>query len=228
MSATQAPVTDGARILEELLAAHTVVARGADLVAESFTRLADGAPVETSALVTTVRWFVGFVRHHRRAEDELLHPMLRARCPETARSLDLLDEDDDVLAEGLDALESVIERIAEERRVGGSVGWGYAMKEGTFASRQLREGLTGHFSAVRPLLEGLLAKAGEEDLEVLRKAAAEGVWRGEPHLTVGFLEHPEPVPGRARVSAHFPPPVRWARSVLMNRFRRTLRGLAAD
>ncbi|MFF4354433.1 hypothetical protein [Streptomyces sp. NPDC001530] len=50
------------------------------------------------------------------------------------RSLDLLDEGDDALAEGFDELESVIERIAEERRVGGSVSWGHAMKEGTLAS----------------------------------------------------------------------------------------------
>ncbi|PWI15301.1 hypothetical protein DI272_14845 [Streptomyces sp. Act143] len=228
MSATQAPVTDGARLFEELLAAHTVMTRGAELVAESFTRLADGAAVETGALVTTARWFVDFVRHHRRVEDELLYPVLRARCPETVRSLDLLDEDDDAMAEALDELESVIERIAEERRVGGSVSWGHAMKEGTLASHRVRDGLTGHSSVIRPLLKGLLAKAGQEDLEVLRKAAAEGVWRGEPHLAIGFLEHPEPVPGRERVSANFPPPVRWARSVLMNRFRRTLRDLAAD
>ncbi|MER6066803.1 hypothetical protein ABT167_37885 [Streptomyces sp. NPDC001792] len=132
------------------------------------------------------------------------------------------------MAEGLDALESVIEQIAEERRVGGLVSWGHAMKEGTLASHRVRHGLTGHFSVVRPLLKGLFIKTGEEDLEVLRRAAAEGVWRSEPHLAIGFLEHPEPVPGRERVCAGFPTPVRWARSVLMNRFRRTLRDLAAD
>ncbi|MEV6762604.1 hypothetical protein AB0N16_18630 [Streptomyces sp. NPDC051105] len=57
-----------------------------------------------------------------------------------------------------------------------------------------------------------------------------GVWRSEPHLAFGFLEHPEPVPGRERVYSGFPPPVRWARAVLMNRFRRTLKDkdLAAD
>ena len=102
------------------------------------------------------------------------------------------------------------------------------MKEGILASHRVREGLTRRFSVVRPLLERLLIKAGEEDLEVLHTAAAEGVWRGKPHLTVGVLGHPEPVPGRERVCAGFPLPVRWARSVLMNRFRRTLRDLAAD
>lgn len=228
MSATQAPVTDGARLFEELLVPHTVMTRGAELVTASFTRLADGAAVETSTLVTTVRWFVDFVRQHRRIEDELLWPVLRIRCPDAARSLDLLDEDDDAMAEGLDALESVIERIAEERRVGGSVSWGHAMKEGTLASHRVRHALTGHSAVVRPLFKGLLAKPGEEDLQVLRKAAAEGVSRSEPHLTFGFLEHPEPVPGRERVYASFPPPVRWARAVLMNRFRRTLKDLAAD
>jgi hypothetical protein len=148
--------------------------------------------------------------------------------PRSGAQSDLLYEDDDAMAEGLDALESVIEQIAEERRVGGSVSWGRAMKEGALASHRVRHGLTRHFSVVCPLLKGLVIKTGEEDLEVLRRAAAEGVWRSEPHLAIGFLEHPEPVPGRERVCAGFPTPVRWARSVLMNRFRRTLSDLAAD
>ncbi|MCT9935201.1 hypothetical protein N5079_33870 [Planotetraspora sp. A-T 1434] len=42
-----------------------------------------------------------------------------------------LTEEDDALDEGLDALESVIERIAEARRVGGSsVSCGHAMRRG--------------------------------------------------------------------------------------------------
>ncbi|WP_409467879.1 hypothetical protein [Streptomyces sp. HC307] len=123
MSATQAPVTEGAPLFKEILAVHAVMTRGAELVVRSFTGLAGGAAVDTKALVTTVQWFVDFVRRHRRSEDELW-PVPRERCPEAVRSLDLLDEEDDSLAEGLDELESGIARIAEEHRVGGSVSWG--------------------------------------------------------------------------------------------------------
>jgi hypothetical protein len=227
MSATQVPSTDGALLLEELLAAHMVMTRGAEQVSGAFTRLADGAAVDTRTLVTTVRWFVDFVRHHRRTEGELLWPLLRERCPESVRSIDLLDEDDDALAEGLDELESVIDRIAEERRVGGSVSWGQAMREGTLASHRVEHGLREHVAVVQPLLKALFAQARDEDLRVLGTVAADGVLHAEPHLAIGFLEHPEPVPGRERVCAGFPPPARWARSVLLHRFRRTLKDLAA-
>ncbi|MFJ2241387.1 hemerythrin domain-containing protein [Streptomyces sp. NPDC087859] len=228
MPATPLPVRDGAPLYEELLAAHTVMTRGADLVSWAFTRLADGAAVDTQTLVVTARWLVAFVRRHRDTEGEHVWPLLRGRCPESVRSLDLLHEDDDALSEGLDELESVLERISEERRVGGSVGWGHAMREGTLASRRVGDGLREHFTVVEPLLKGLFAEAGEEDLRSLGTAAAEGVLRSEPQLTFGFLEHPEPVPGRERLYAGFPPPVRWARGVLMHRFRRTLKDLAAD
>ncbi|SNX88317.1 hypothetical protein SAMN06272735_8756 [Streptomyces sp. TLI_55] len=150
------------------------------------------------------------------------------RCPESVRSLDLLGEDDDTLAEALDGLESVIERISEEHHVGGSVSWGHAMREGTLASCRVGQGVREHIAVVQPLLKGLLAQAREEDLRTVGAAAADGVLRSEPHLVFGFLEHPEPVPGRERVYAGFPPPVRWARGVLMHRFRRILKGLAAD
>ncbi|MET7694401.1 hemerythrin domain-containing protein [Streptomyces sp. NPDC005483] len=228
MSPTPVPVTDGAPLNDELLAAYTVMIRGADLVSRAFIRLADGAAVDTQTLVATARWLVAFVRRHRHTEDEHVWPLLRARCPESVRSLDLLHEDDNALAEGLDELESVIERISEERRVGGTVSWGHAMREGTLASRRVGHGLRAHVAVVQPLLKELFAQAGEEDLRTLGTAAAEGVLRGEPQMVLGFLEHPEPVPGRERVYAGFPPPTRWARGVLMHRFRRTLRDLAAD
>ncbi|MFJ5036106.1 hemerythrin domain-containing protein [Streptomyces sp. NPDC088560] len=69
----------------------------------------------------TVRWFVDFVRQIHRREDELLWPVLRERFPARARRLGPLTEDDDVLDEALDELESVIGRTTGERQVGGSV-----------------------------------------------------------------------------------------------------------
>ncbi|MFC9914335.1 hemerythrin domain-containing protein [Streptomyces sp. NPDC059862] len=228
MSATQAPVTEGDPLFKEILAVHAVMPRGAELVVRSFTGLAGGAAVDTKTLVTTVQWFVDFVRRHRRSEDELLWPVLRERCPEAVRSPDLLDEEDDSLAEGLDELESGIARISEEHRVGGSVSWGHAMKEGTLTSRRIRDGPAEHFAVVEPLLRGLLRKPLDEDVLRFCKAAADGARRGGPHLVFGLLEHSEPIPGRDHVYAAFPPPVRWARGMLVNRFRGTLKDPAAD
>ena len=59
----------------------------------------------------------------------------------------------------------------------------------------------------------------------LRKAVADSVSCGEPHLVFGFLEHPELFPGRDRLYVRFPPWMRWARAPLTRSFRRTLKAL---
>ncbi|MGW7622867.1 hypothetical protein ACWGLG_45130 [Streptomyces antimycoticus] len=56
----------------------------------------------------------------------------------------------------------------------------------------------------------------------------DGVRRGGPHLVLGLLYHPEPAPGRDHLYARLPPPARWARRMLMNKFRKTLKDLTAD
>ncbi|MFG2356936.1 hemerythrin domain-containing protein [Streptomyces sp. NPDC048521] len=227
MSATQVPAKEGTRLFEELCAVHGIMTRGAQLVAGSFTRLAGGAAVDTRTLVTTLQWFVELVRHVHRRKDELLWPVLRERFPVRVRRLDRSAEDADALDEALDALESVIERIAEERRVGGSVSWGHAMREGTLASHRVRDLLAERLGVEEPLLKGLLHVAPDEDVVGLRKALADSVPRGGPHLVLGLLEHPEPLRGRDHVYAGLPPSVRWTRWMLVSRFRRTLKALAA-
>ncbi|MFE1197694.1 hemerythrin domain-containing protein [Streptomyces olivaceoviridis] len=228
MSATQVPVKDGTRLFEELCAVHGIMTRGAQLVAGSFTQLAGGAAVDTKTLVATVQWFVDFVRHFHQGKDELFWPVVRERFPGRVRRLDRLAEDADALRAALDELESVIGRIAEERRVGGSVSWGHAMREGTLASYRIRDLLAGRFGVEEPLLRGLIPVAPDEGVAGLRKALADSVSRGGPHLVLGLLEHPEPLPGRDRLYGGLPPSVRWTRGMLMSRFRRTLKALAAD
>lgn len=228
MCATQVPAKEGTRLFEELCAVNGVVTRGAQLVAGSFTRLAGGAAVDTKTLVATVQWFVDFVRRVHRGKDELFWPALRERFPERVRRLDRPAEDADALAEALDELESVIARIAEERRVGGSVSWGHAMREGTLASHRAQDLLAARLGEEEPLLRALAPVIPDEDVVRLREALADAVPHGAPHLVLGLLEHPEPLAGRDRLYAGLPPSVRWTRGVLAGRFRRTLRALAAD
>ncbi|MFJ3672497.1 hemerythrin domain-containing protein [Streptomyces sp. NPDC090106] len=228
MSVSQLPAGEGALLFEEFLAVHTVVNRGAQLVAGSFTRLAGGAAVDTKVLVTTAQWLVDSVRRHHRSGDELLWPLLRERFPLAVRRLDRLTDDDDTLDEQLVQLADVVARMTEERAVGGSVGWGHAMREGTVASHQILDGLTRQLAAEGTLLEELFAKSPDEDVPGLRKAVAGALPRTGTHLVFGLLEHPEPVPGRERVHAGFPQRVRWSRGLLLNKFRKTLRELAAE
>ncbi|KOV76135.1 MULTISPECIES: hypothetical protein [unclassified Streptomyces] len=228
MSVTQVPAKEGTRLFEELCAVHGIATRGAELVAGSFTRLAGGAAVDTKTLVTTVRWFVDFARGLHQGKEERIWPVLRERFPMRVRRLGQLAEDADALVETLDALESVIGRIAEERRVGGSVSWGHAMREGTLASHRVQDLLARRLGVEEPLFRGLIPIAPDEDVVGLRKALAESVPRGGPHLVLGLLEYPEPLPGREQVYAGLPPSVRWTRGMLVSRFRRTLKGLAVE
>ncbi|MEU1268613.1 hemerythrin domain-containing protein [Streptomyces sp. NPDC005799] len=227
MSATQVPVEEGTRFLEELLAVHAVTARGAELVAGSFTRLAGGAAVDTKTLVTTVRWLTGLVRHHLDHEHEVLYPMSELRSPERAHSLDWLMGERDWLAGRLDDLEGAVVRIAEECRAGGSADLARAMKDGTVASHGIRDELARHFSTEEPRLRDRFAGTPDEDVARLRQAVTDRLPCGAPHLVFGFLEHPRPLPGRDQVYVHFSASVRLARGMLLSRFRRTLRDLAA-
>ncbi|MFF4902832.1 hemerythrin domain-containing protein [Streptomyces sp. NPDC001068] len=228
MSATQVPVRESTRLFGELLAVHAVMVRGAELVGGSFTRLACGADVDTKTLVATARWLVAFVRHHLDAGGEILRPALGACFPGLVHRFDRLAEEDHTLVCLLDDLERVLLRIAQERKVGGSVDWGHAMKEGTLASHRIQDELARHRAAEEPQLRWLFAKAPDEDLPGLRKAVTDGLPRSGAHLVFGLLAHPEPLPGADRVCARFPAPVHLTRGMLVSRFRRTLRDLAAE
>ncbi len=228
MPAMQVPAKEGTRLYEELCAVHGIMIRGAQLVAGSFTQLAGGAAIDTKTLVTTVQWFVDFVRRLHRVKDEMFWPVLRERFPGRVRRLERPAGDADAMADALDELESVIGRIAEERRLGGSVSWGHAMREGTLASHRAQDLLAERLGAEESLLRALLPVTPDEDVVRLREALAHSVPHGAPHLVLGLLEHPEPLPGRDRLYAGLPPSVRWTRGMLASRFRRTLKALAAD
>ncbi|GHB13432.1 hypothetical protein GCM10010330_79190 [Streptomyces tendae] len=224
MSATETSSGEGTRLIDEVLAGHGVMARGAEAVAASFTRLAAGAAVEMRTLVLAARWLIEVGHYHVRQETSLW-PLLRESPHRAVARLDLLSEEHETLVEELDALTRAVGEIAKEREAGGSLSWGLAMKQGTRASHRILGLLGGHLAAEEAVLKTLFPAVPETDTARLRKAVAAGVPLSEPHLVLGFLEHPEPLPGRDRIFVRFPPWVRWARAPLTRSFRRTLRAL---
>ncbi|MGW0296484.1 hemerythrin domain-containing protein [Streptomyces anthocyanicus] len=224
MSAVEASPDEGARLWDEVIAGHGLVTRGAEAVAASFTRLAAGAAVETRPLVLTARWLIDVARHHV-SREEPLWPLLRESPHRAVARLDVLSEEHEALGEELDALTKAVEQIAKEREAGGSVGWGRAMKQGTQASHRILNLLGDHLAAEEAVLKTLFPAVPETSAVELRKAVADGVPLSDPHLVLGFLEHPEPLPGREQIHLRFPPWVRWARAPLTRSFRRTLKAL---
>lgn len=226
MSATQAPPNEGARLFEELLAVHGIMTRATEAVADSFTGLAEGAPVDVKTLVSTVRWLVAFVHHHHESEDELLWPVLREGFPDAVASLDRLSAEHEALDKELTALSTAADRLVDAERGAPAADLSLAMKQGTNAARAVRDILAGHLAAEEPVLKELFPQVPDADVVRLRKAVTDGAPRSGPHLVFGFLEHPEPVTGRDHMYANFPPPLRWFRGLLLGRFRKTLKALA--
>ncbi|EYT81819.1 hemerythrin domain-containing protein [Streptomyces sp. NPDC003703] len=226
MSATQAPLNEGARLFEELLAVHGIMTRGTEAVADSFAGLDAGAPVDVKTLVSTVRWLVAFVHHHHESEDELLWPVLRESFPDAVASLDRLSAEHAALDQDLDALTAAVDQLAGTAQSGAGQDLGLAVKRGAQAAQSVRDILAGHLAAEEPVLEKLFPQVPDADVVRLRKAVTDGAPRSGPHLVFGFLEHPEPVTGRDHMYANFPPPLRWFRGLLLSRFRKTLKALA--
>lgn len=226
MSTVQASHREGAHLLAELLSVHGVMIRGAEAVAGAFTRLAEGAAVDMKVLAATARWLVAFVHHHRQSAGELLWPVLRDKFPDSSPRLDALIKEHETLGMELEALTQAVDRLAEERRIGGSSDWGLAMKQGTRSSHRIRDVLASQLAAEELVLKKLLPAITGDDVLKLREAVAEGAPHNGRHLVFGFLEHPEPMSGRERLYAHFPARARWSRGLLMMNFRKTMKALA--
>ncbi|MBM9509902.1 hemerythrin domain-containing protein [Actinacidiphila acididurans] len=233
MSALSPASSEGAGLYEELLAVHGIMRRGCDLVADAYERLAAGDPVDPTALAATTRWLVAFVHHHHSSEDDLLWPVLRERFPDAVADLDRLTKEHEALDAELDALTAATDAIAAAGGGRGNPGnpvlvVGHAAVAGNPAAQEVRDILGNHLGAEEPVLKELFPQVPDPDVVRLRRAVVAGAPRSGPHLVLGLMADPEPVPGAARMTAHFPAPVRWARPLLLGRYRRNLAALLAS
>jgi hypothetical protein len=242
MSAIPASPGEGARLYEELLAVHAIMRRGNALVAASFERLASGDPVDPAALVATTRWLTGFVHHHHRSEDALLWPVLREQFPEAVADLDRLTKEHEALDAELDLLTEAVDAIEGALGAGSGRGAGgrgraqhanavavvgIAAVSGHPAAAKVRDILANHLAAEEPVLQELFPQVPDDSIVRLRKAIVDGAPRTGPHLVLGLMEDPDPVPGFAAMRGNLPAPLRWARPLLLNRYRTVVRSLGA-
>lgn len=231
MSATPAPHHEGPRLYRELLAVHGIMRRGAALVADSAARLAAGDPVDPKALVATSRWLVEFVHHHHRSEDELLWPVLRERFPAAVADLDRLTTEHEALDAELDALTEAAGAIAAALNGRGPANVvavvGLAATAANPAAQNVRDILANHLAAEEPVLHGLFPQVPDAQISRLRQAIVDGAPRSGPHLVLGLMALPEPVPGHAEMRANLPAPLRWSAPLLVNRYRALARSLGA-
>src|ERR1700716_1144007 len=108
------------KIYDELIAAHTIMRRGVDLLRTALAR-APTAPVEVDSCVGGGRWLLEFVHQHQRTESDLFwQPLADASPTDIGELHDLtvqhiqIDRELDQLASRLDHLEAGREAAAAQ------------------------------------------------------------------------------------------------------------------
>ncbi|MFJ9027504.1 hemerythrin domain-containing protein [Streptomyces sp. NPDC102274] len=232
MTVSSALRVERARMYDELLAEHTIMRRGAALVAVSFANLADGQPVDVRTLVSTSRWLIEYVRSHHGSEDKQLWPALSDLFPAAVAELDRMIVEHQALDAELHTLARAVDAIDAREITGGRdevlVVVSEAAMSGLPSAQRVREILTRHFDEEEPVLLELFPQVPDSDLARVRKGIFHGGFRCSAHLVLGLMEDPDRIPGYAAVLSAFPASVRWLRPVLLARYRSTKKALAVS
>jgi hemerythrin-like domain-containing protein len=212
--------TEGLHLFDELIAVHTILRRGSVLVAGAMQAINEGETVDLRSLIAVARWHSAFLHHHHKSEDELFWPLLRRLFPHRSEDLARLTAEHVDLDSELRTLSRVIgqldtpagRRPAEARRL--------TAETGHEAALRVQESLAAHLDDEEPVLRELFPQTPPDDIVTLRKAIVAAAPKSSPDLVLGLLTDPEPSPGYDRLVANFPPPVRWVRPLLLQRYRK--------
>jgi hemerythrin-like domain-containing protein len=226
MTETSHDATEGLHLYEELIAVHTVLRRGAALVADAFEALAGGGTVDVRTLVATARWHTDFLHHHHQSEDELFWPLLGELFPQQEDTLARLTTEHVDLDRELRALTEAVDQLDSREGRQPARAREIAARSGHGAAVRARDTLLAHLDDEEPLLLELFPRTPAAQIVTLRRAVVAGAPKSGPDLVLGLLVDPEPAPGYELIAANFPPPVRWLRPVLLRRYRRRRAAIA--
>jgi hemerythrin-like domain-containing protein len=208
------------KIYDELIAAHTIMRRGVDLLRTALARMPT-TPVEVDSCVGVGRWLIEFVHQHQRTESDLFwQPLADASPTDVGELHDLtvqhfqIDRELDQLASRLDHLEAGREAAAAQ------------------ALRDLdvvRQTLSDHLDEEESLLKALFPMLEPALIRTLRTAAARCASSARPDLVLGLMSEPTPTVGYTSMLSSIPFPARALRPLLIARFHNRKRklGLAA-
>ena len=215
--------TEGQRLHIELLAAHTIMRRGADLTVAALGEQGTALRTRAAPIRSAGRWLVTFVHHHHASEDVFLWPVLRDTFPQASYALDTLAEQHDALDGDLLRLTGALLALPD-----GKSGDVFLIDCARRAAETVRCNLRTHLDAEEPLLASLFPQVESAELARVRASIAADAPKGGPDLVLGLLALPEPAPGHDLMLASFPAPIRLLRPLLLARYRRRVRRLGVD
>jgi hemerythrin-like domain-containing protein len=217
------------KIYDELIAAHTIMRRGVDLLRAALARMPT-TPVEVDSCAGVGRWLIEFVHQHQRTESDLFwQPLADASPTDVGELHDLtvqhiqIDRELDQLASRLDSLEeSATSALSTDGREA-------AAARALSDLDVVRQTLSDHLDEEESLLKALFPMLEPKVIRTLRTAAARCAPSARPDLVLGLMSEPTPTVGYTSMLSSFPFPARALRPLLMARFHNRKRrlGLAA-
>ncbi len=216
------------KIYDELIAAHTIMRRGVDLMRAALKHTPATAG-EVDSCVGVGRWLIEFVHSHQRREEEVLwRPLAQASPPDVVELHDLsvqhvtIDRELDRLARRLDRLEELGTTAASREA--------RAMADAALTALESAAGsISEHLDEEEALLKALLALLDDTVVPALRAAMARSAPSARPDLVLGLMSDPTPTVGYASMLNSIPFSTRALRPLLIARYhsRKRRLGLAA-
>jgi len=223
----QSAESESDKIYDELIAAHTIMRRGVDLMRAALKHTPATAG-EVDSCVGVGRWLIEFVRSHQCREEEVLwRPLAQASPPDVVELHDLsvqhvaIDRELDRLARRLDRLGELGAAASREAR---------EMADAALAALESAAvSISDHLDEEEALIKALLALLDDPVVRTLRAAMARSAPSARPDLVLGLMSDPTPTAGYASMLNSIPFSTRALRPLLIARYhsRKRRLGLAA-
>ncbi|MET0339667.1 MAG: hemerythrin domain-containing protein [Polyangiales bacterium] len=217
--------TEGERLHIELVAAHTIMRRGADLTVAALGPHGTALRTRAAPIRSAGRWLVTFMTHHHASEDVFLWPLLRDAFPQASYALDTLAAQHDALDADLLRLTGALMALPD-----GKSNDVLLIDCARRAAEAVRRNVRTHIEAEEPLLAALFPHVAGPEAARVRASIVADAPKGGPDLVLGLLALPEPAPGHDVMLASFPTSMRLLRPLLLRGYLRRIRrlGVQAD